>query len=734
MRVAVAIVAMCFFVLCPVRALAVSSDLPPQVYFEEVMWAGSDRSTSDEWFELKSNVDTVLALDGWRIDGAGSKTIDLSGQQIPAHGSLLVAHFDVHHTVSSTKKSVLAIDADVLQSSITLSNSVLQLRLYRNDELIDVAGNGSTPLKGSSKSGALASMERLLPLGAGDLATSWQTATTVSHVDRAPTIRANPNHAGRPAIQTTLLPVQPAQTIVPIEIQVTDPDGEDSISSVSLDCVGTHYELVDTGLAGDRIAGDRTYTALVQTGRETSQACDSLVQDMSGLYRQQSFNLETYVADADVSINELYPMPNVGEDEYIELLNSSDVLVSLNGWQLDDQIGGGSPPFALDGYVIEPYGYLVLHKSETGIALNDDGDHAVLTTPLGTVKSDVVYAAAKRGESWGLYGESWGWEVPTPGKVNTPSVPLNGAPSTFPIMDVQQFCSLAPSSQAQLSGEVVALPGMLGSQYFLLADGTGTMQVYLYNRSFPALELGETVTIQGTRSSTTYPRLILQNGSAVARASNSLTISPRALDQVLQEGDSAASYVSGKATVVKRNDRSLELKVGDRTLSVAWPATDSSSTFDSAIATDDTVSVVGIVTKSDTNEPQLTIRSASDVSIEIVPSIVVSAVTNIPSVPKAVVRLVSTHVLANVQPLVRNELTTVQQLLNTLSVRVGVLDLSVAEASIQNQLAELDVKRWIRFDECGIVFLLTTLAVVTLLHEVRRTQLLVPPINSPRLL
>jgi hypothetical protein len=72
-------------------------------------------------------------------------------------------------------------------------------------------------------------------------------------------------------------------------------------------------------------------------------------------------------------INEWFPNPvgNDSADEFIELYNSGDAPINLNGYQLSD---GAKKRFLLNGYTIPARGYLTLNKSQTKFTLkNTDG-------------------------------------------------------------------------------------------------------------------------------------------------------------------------------------------------------------------------------------------------------------------------------------------------------------------------------------------------------------------------
>ncbi len=108
----------------------------------------------------------------------------------------------------------------------------------------------------------------------------------------------------------------------------------------------------------------------------------------------------------DVVINEIFPDPNPQEDlpafEFIELLNISNKIIDLEGWQFTD----GSKIATLESALIHPDSFLIICPKEAqneyailgetmGIAnwptLNNGGDSLKITNKLGVVIDSVSY-------------------------------------------------------------------------------------------------------------------------------------------------------------------------------------------------------------------------------------------------------------------------------------------------------------------------------------------------------
>ncbi|GEM_PF-2524519 len=164
------------------------------IVINELNWAGSTKGTADEWVELRNTTGHTIDISNWQITkwiGSGTPhealmlTIPASSS-IPAGGLFLIAD------KSPGVGTALTASPDIIDSSVVLDNTTLQVKLYVNNWdtgglLIDTAGNKNAPLAGihdgTGTPKKFFSMERNSTPSSGTVAGNWHTATTSVNLD-----------------------------------------------------------------------------------------------------------------------------------------------------------------------------------------------------------------------------------------------------------------------------------------------------------------------------------------------------------------------------------------------------------------------------------------------------------------------------------------------------------------------------------------------------------------------
>jgi hypothetical protein len=118
----------------------------PAVVINEVAWAGTGASSSDEWMELYNNTDLDISLDGWLLAAAdGTPTISLEGS-LSAHGFFLLERTD-DTTVSDRAADQVYVGA--------LENTGETLLLHQPEVIDVVVYGGASPGRAGWKGAAL---------------------------------------------------------------------------------------------------------------------------------------------------------------------------------------------------------------------------------------------------------------------------------------------------------------------------------------------------------------------------------------------------------------------------------------------------------------------------------------------------------------------------------------------------------------------------------------------------
>jgi endonuclease YncB( thermonuclease family) len=113
-----------------------------------------------------------------------------------------------------------------------------------------------------------------------------------------------------------------------------------------------------------------------------------------------------------LKIDSFLPNPQKGlSTEYVRLINAGSDQICFNGWTLDDQIDGGSKPFAIRGGGVAAGGLRTFSKLETKLSLNNSNDCVSLINPLGILADQICYAKTHKNEVFTHAGGNW---VPKP--------------------------------------------------------------------------------------------------------------------------------------------------------------------------------------------------------------------------------------------------------------------------------------------------------------------------------
>ncbi|MFH0828701.1 MAG: PKD domain-containing protein [Candidatus Kerfeldbacteria bacterium] len=408
--------------------LTLQAESAQTVVINELLWMGSPASSADEWIELRNMTDAVVDIGGWRLTrlSSGSEAAMVTvpaGKSIAARGLFLISNFG-----SDSASTALAVAPDVVDSAVSLLNSGLQIKLYdAAGNMIDVADDGTgTPLAGTYESGkTYASMARNGLPGDGTKQGSWH-ASAIAVGFKQGTIPLGTPGSANDNVPPTVSAV-PDQTAT-VGSQLTF-DASDAID-VDGDALTYAWNFGD-GATGDVATPVHAYTAAGTFHGSLSVSDGKILTVMTF-----TVTVTTVLATAPVSgpsattdkavagapstgtalITELLPNPDATQSEFIEL-HAPDADVDVSEWTLSDN--GGTVYSVPKGSIVTRSSFLVIDRTKSRIALNNDGDGVTLKRPDGTVADEVTYGAAEKGSSYARDGKTWVWTiVPTPGVAN----------------------------------------------------------------------------------------------------------------------------------------------------------------------------------------------------------------------------------------------------------------------------------------------------------------------------
>lgn len=219
------------------------------------------------------------------------------------------------------------------------------------------------------------------------------------------------------------------------------------------------------------------------------KATNVLDQSVESDVRQFQINEPVY--SNDIVVNEIMPDPEQDEttNEWIELYNNSALAVNLKNWILGDILGTTKTYKINNDFNIDPYGFAVLNRSQTGITLNNDSDGVRLYQPNNNLLFQTpIFSKGDEGWSWARKDDGvWSWtEVITPLAKNIISLsqsededenfqPVNSEPIEISTGDVGNY----ENHLVTVLGEVIETSGST----FYLDDGSGKIKIYIQSKT-----------------------------------------------------------------------------------------------------------------------------------------------------------------------------------------------------------------------------------------------------------
>lgn len=285
---------------------------------------------------------------------------------------------------------------------------------------------------------------------------------------------------------------------------------------------------------------------------------------------------------AGLLITEILSAPPKGEEEFVELFNSSNEEVDLSGLKLDDEEGGSRPFVFPLQTVLQPGGYKVFSKIDTKLSLNNSGDSVRILDGENQTLLEVEVEKAIAGASFALTSTNeWLWtKTPTPGEQNIftdveeSQKKISSSKSKSKKIKQTVITTLAKVREqdvgdiVQVTGTVAVAPGVLSTQYFYIAGEAG-LQIYSQRKTFPSLKVGDEIQVTGEVGETSgETRLKVKEKSQIQILGSQKNIIPELVEisQVDETYEGKFIQIKGEITEIKSSylyidDGSSEMKV-----------------------------------------------------------------------------------------------------------------------------------------------------------------------------
>lgn len=324
-----------------------------------------------------------------------------------------------------------------------------------------------------------------------------------------------------------------------------------------------------------------------------------------------------YTGPLTLRFEELYPNTQGSDtqEEYIALTNYGSETIDLTGWSVADE----KKHYTFSNEFLEGSAKIVLSRTSSAIALNNDGDQIELRNPDETLVDRVSYTDADKGYLLKRTEEGWVWEqqeLPETSSnaqedtmVNTTQIANVSQSATIPSMTIGNARELQSGEEVQITGIVTVNPGVFGKQIIYIQSQDG-IQLYKHNGDFGELVRGDEVRVAGERSSTRgEPRLKIDT---FERVGSNQVVHPKTISMNELDDQLVGQLVSVAGTVVDRSSNTVVLENNGKQIAVYLNSSPPISVEQFERGSHATV--VGIVTSYD-GDIRVRPRGADDIQI-----------------------------------------------------------------------------------------------------------------------
>ncbi|MBN1258157.1 lamin tail domain-containing protein [Candidatus Peregrinibacteria bacterium] len=144
-----------------------------------------------------------------------------------------------------------------------------------------------------------------------------------------------------------------------------------------------------------------------ETEESAENHIEELITDPAVAAEEKPADISTCLSPY-LKIDAILPNPKKNEGvEFIRLANTGTEKTCLEGWKLDDVLGGGSKPFLIKNGAMEGGATRTFRKQETKLALNNSDDCVFLIDPAGDIADQLCYGKTHAGETFTHFGSDY---------------------------------------------------------------------------------------------------------------------------------------------------------------------------------------------------------------------------------------------------------------------------------------------------------------------------------------
>lgn len=264
-------------------------------------------------------------------------------------------------------------------------------------------------------------------------------------------------------------------------------------------------------------------------------------------------------------LTELYPSPNSGEKEQIEVFNYGEESINLDGFYIKDAgselDGFGTKKYVLPAVFINSNEYVVLQTS--GISLNNSGDTIGLFSSEDKVIDIVSYESITKGSSAIRYFP-YNHEVftlaeeliVTLGEENPEFIE-----KVVPLLSIQQAKDLDDGEEVLIEGIATVDISVLGENELYIQDETGGIRLDVKSDIKTKVELGDMITILGTVDTKSGEKEVnITDEKNISIVNKNSYKEPKSLDTI--DENYIGSLVSLEGEIVNNYSTSFDILVG----------------------------------------------------------------------------------------------------------------------------------------------------------------------------